>query len=37
MLKNVVMIGPAGGPVRVPLWRGRLAEVAGWHLGRFGD
>jgi hypothetical protein len=33
-LKDVTIVGGAGGhPVKAEMWRGRLAEVAGWHIG----
>jgi hypothetical protein len=34
MLKRVTVILPSGEQIDAPLWRGRLAHVAGWWFGR---
>ncbi|EHM24570.1 hypothetical protein SPW_7054 [Streptomyces sp. W007] len=33
-LRDVTLVVGAMGPVSLPLWRGRLADVSGWALGR---
>lgn len=33
-MKDVMIFTGGGAPVRLPLWRGRLAEINGWSLGR---
>jgi hypothetical protein len=33
-LKNVTAVGPGMTSASIPLWRGRLTEIAGWSLGR---
>lgn len=35
VLKDVEIHGAGHTPARVPLWRGRVSEVTGWHLGRW--
>ncbi|MFJ4966551.1 hypothetical protein EES43_12030 [Streptomyces sp. ADI96-02] len=33
-LRDVTLVAGAMSPVSLPLWRGRLADVSGWALGR---
>lgn len=34
LLRDATVFGPSSEEIRVPLWRGRLVDVAGWFLGR---
>lgn len=33
-LRDATLVCGGAGPLRLPLWRGRLADVSGWALGR---
>lgn len=33
-LRDATSVVGAGGPVGMPLWRGRLADISGWSLGK---
>ncbi|WAU83405.1 hypothetical protein O1Q96_29185 [Streptomyces sp. Qhu-G9] len=33
-LRDATSVVGAGGPVLMPLWRGRLADISGWSLGK---